>query len=165
MTPAGMLSSDQSATPGASGYMTVSTNLDTSAVSAPWYAVRYDLNLGTAGDLAASVGFTASLAVTWAPRGSGLPVGVGLKLPGANSASDEITVEGVLKVKAYSITLSHESGAFVLRLNGIALTFLGKSLPPGGSFDLVLFGDPDPSPGSSRLGWYGAYQKDPVTTG
>ena len=43
---------------------------------------------------------------------------------------------------------------------GIALSLFGKSLPPGGSFDIFVFGDPDPAAGASSLGWYGAYKKN-----
>jgi len=160
VTPAGMLVSDANKTPGDYGLLPVDTDLAGTPFTAPWFALSYDLNLGSAGALAAQAGLVASLAVIWAPGRSGLPVSVGLKLPGSTGARNELTVEGVLKITMFAVRLTWDGTAFLLKFNGIALSLFGKSLPPGGSFDIFVFGDPDPAAGANSLGWYGAYKKD-----
>ena len=160
VTPTGMLASDANKTPGDYGLLPVDTDLDTTPVVTPWFALNFDLNLGSAGALAAQVGLVASLAVVWSPGLPGLPVMVGLKLPGASGAKNELTVEGVLKITMFAVTLTYDGAAFLLKFNGIALSLFGKSLPPGASFDIFVFGDPNPAAGANSLGWYGAYKKD-----
>jgi hypothetical protein len=61
-------------------------------------------------------------------------------------------------MKMHSVELVPSGGAFTLMLNGIALSFFGKSLPPQGTFDFFIFGDPNPKPGTSSLGWYGDFK-------
>ena len=97
------------------------TDLDTTAVPPPWFGLVYDLNLGSVGALAAGAGLVVSLGVFWAPGRPGLPVSVGLRLPGTTSAKDELTIEGVLKISMFAIILSYAQGAFLLALDGIAL--------------------------------------------
>ena len=160
LTAKGILASDANKTPGDYGLLPVDTDLGTTPFTTPWFALNYDLNLGSAGALAAQAGLVASLAVVWAPGQSGLPVSVGLKLPGSSGAKNELTVEGVLKITMFAVTLTYDGAAFLLKFNGIALSLFGKSLPPGGSFDIFVFGDPDPAAGANSLGWYGAYKKD-----
>jgi hypothetical protein len=164
VTPKGMLVSDANKAPGDYGLLPVDTDLDATPFTTPWYALSYDLNLGSAGALAAQAGLVASLVVVWAPGQSALPVSVGLKLPGATGAKNQLTVEGVLKITMFAVTLTYDGTAFLLKLNGIALSLFGQSLPPGGSFDIFVFGDPDPAAGANSLGWYGAYIKDQPTT-
>lgn len=163
LTVKGVLASGSNKTPGDSGLLPVDVDLDTVPVGAPWFGLDFDLNLGSAGALAAKAGLVASLVVIWAPgppAGSAVPVFVGLKLPGATGATNQLTVEGVLKITMFAVTLSYDGAAFLLTLTGIALSLFGKSLPPGGSFDIFVFGDPDPAAGANSLGWYGAYKKD-----
>ncbi len=160
VTPQGILVSDATKAPGDYGLLPVDTDLDGTPFTTPWFALSYDLNLGSAGALAAQAGLVASLAVIWAPGQSVLPVSVGLKLPGATGAKNQLTVEGVLKITMFAVTLTYDGTAFLLTFNGIALSLFGKSLPPGGSFDIFVFGDPDPAAGANSLGWYGAYTKD-----
>jgi hypothetical protein len=168
LTVKGVLTSDSNKSPGDSGLLPVDTDLDTVPVTTPWFGLNYDLNLGSAGALAAQAGLVASLVVIWAPgqpAGSAVPVSVGLKLPGSTGATNELTVEGVLKITMFAVTLTYDGAAFLLKLTGIALSLFGKSLPPGGSFDIFVFGDPDPAAGANSLGWYGAYKKDqPITS-
>jgi len=160
VTPHSLVAGTGTTSPGDLGYATVVTDLVTTGVTAPWFGLVYDLNLGTVGSLAAGAGLVVSLGVFWAPNGTGLPVSIGLRLPGTTSAKDELTIEGVLKVSMFAIILSYAQGAFLLALDGIALKLFGLSLPPGGSFDILVFGDPDPAAGASSLGWYGAFKKD-----
>ena len=160
VTARGLIAGTGTTMPGDLGYMTVVTDLDTVAYSAPWFGLVFDLNLGSVGALAAGAGLVATLAVVWAPGHAGLPVSIGLKLPGSTSAKDELTIEGVLKISIFAIILSYAQGAFLLAFDGVALSVFGRALPPGGSFDILVFGDPDPAAGASSLGWYGAYKKD-----
>jgi hypothetical protein len=160
VTPRGLIAGTGPTMPGDLGYMTVVTDLATVNYSAPWFGLVFDLNLGSAGALAAGAGLVATLAVVWAPGHAGLAVSVGLKLPGSTSAKDELTIEGVLKISIFAIILSYSQGAFLLAFDGLALSVFGRALPPGGSFDILVFGDPDPAAGASSLAWYGAYKKD-----
>lgn len=163
LTVKGVLTSDVNKTPGDSGLLPVDVDLDTAPVGTAWFGLDFDLNLGSAGALAAQAGLVASLVLIWAPggpAGSAVPVFVGLKLPGATGATNQLTVEGVLKITMFAVTLAYDGAAFLLTLTGIALSLFGKSLPPGASFDIFVFGDPDPAAGANSLGWYGAYKKD-----
>ena len=160
VTPRGLVAGTGTTMPGSLGYATVVTDLATTDYTPPWFGLVSDLNLGTVGSLAAGVGLVVTLGAFWAPGVRGLPVSIGLRLPGTTSASDEITIEGVLKIGMYAIVLAYAQGAFLLAFDGVALKLFGLSLPPGGSFDILIFGDPDPAAGGSSLGWYGAYKKD-----
>jgi hypothetical protein len=147
------------------GYMTLGTQLDNTTPGSPWYGLDFDLNLGTAGALAAKAGLVVSLALVWAPSSYGLPVFAGLKLPASSGSKNEISIEGIIKITMYSRLLLYSDGAYLLKLNGIAMSLFGKTLPPGGTFDFFLFGDSDPTAGSNSLGWYGAYKKDKPANG
>ncbi len=159
VTAKGMLASGGTATPADLGILPVDTDLDTRPVGTPWFALVYDLNLGSVGALAGKAGLVASFVVAWSPGADALAVSVGLKLPGSTGARNALTVEGVLKITMFAVQLIFDGRAFLLRLTGIALSVFGKALPPGAAFDLVVFGDPDPAAGANSLGWYGAYKK------
>lgn len=160
VTATGMLAGGGTQTPGDLGILPVDTDLETAAVGTPWFALLYDLNLGSVGALAGKAGLVAGFVVAWTPGTGRLAVSVGLKLPGSTGARNAITVEGVLKITMFAVQLIFDGRAYLLRLTGIALSLFGKTLPPGASFDLVVFGDPDPAAGANSLGWYGAFKKD-----
>jgi hypothetical protein len=142
------------------GLLPVDVDLVTAPVTTPWFALLYDLNLGSVGALAGKAGLVANLVVAWTP-GTGKPaVTVGLKLPGSSGARNALTVEGVLKITMFAVQLRSDGRSYLLALTGIALSVFGKTLPPGASFDLFVFGDPDPAAGADSLGWYGAFKKD-----
>ena len=48
-------------------------------------------------------------------------------------------------------------------MHGMTLGAFGKTLPPNGSFDFYVFGNPDATSGPQSLGWYGAYLGDKDT--
>lgn len=160
LAPRGLLSAAMAARPADAGYMTVGTPaLASTGLSAAWYGLVFELQLGTVGALAASAGLTASLLVAWS-AGNLQAVNVGLKLPGSSGSGKSIGLQGVLALTFYSLQLVRGGdGGYVLLLNGIQLAFMKKTLPPNGSFDFYLFGDPDAAAGSSALGWYGAYSR------
>jgi hypothetical protein len=160
VTPSGMRAGGGTVTFGDLGVLPVDTDLDTAPLGPSWFALVYDLNLGSVGALAGKAGLVANLVVAWTP-GTGKPaVVVGLKLPGSTGARNALTVEGVLKITMFAVQLLFDGRAYLLKLTGIALSVFGKTLPPGATFDVFVFGDPDPTAGANSLGWYGAFKKD-----
>ena len=145
--------------PNTAGFTTVNLPFKADAVRGSWYGVATDLQLGLINDIGDAIGFTAQLLWVWIP-GPGKPqFMLGLKLPGG-TGSKEISICGVLKAEIYSIELRREKNAYALMLNGINLKVFGQTLPPMGSFDFYLFGDPAAAATPEQLGWYGAYKKN-----
>jgi hypothetical protein len=154
----GFLAGDAKKPPGKLGYLRAYTPLDAGKIGETWYALLFELNLGTLGALASEAGFTANLAAAWSPGAAKPQPFVGLKLPySSGGGRPQISLYGILKLTMRSIELLAADGAFMLKLNGIALSILKKTLPPGGSFDFYIFGDPA---GTPTLAWYGAFAKD-----
>jgi hypothetical protein len=174
-----LLYSDGSQMPKDIGYLNVSSPLDTASKAIPqsWYALSFNLNLGTLGALASKVGLTANLILVW---GTGLPnqsstdfaAAVFIRLPGTGGSSSFFSLQNVLKLSIGSIKLyadtqsSPGNTAYLIKFNNIALKVLSKQLPPNGKIGMFLFGDPGKhaqptdDPTQSSLGWYAAYQKD-----
>lgn len=163
----GRLMSNAGGQPGEQGYMTVNVPLEQSALSNVWYGVELQLALGTLSDVAGNAGVEAGLLLAWGKRPDQFLVG--LKLPGSGGSSAELSLLGVLKLQMYSLALRRSppistdirdaKPSWALLMNGMTLKVFGKELPPGGSFDFYLFGNPDPTCSSSSLGWYGAYTR------
>lgn len=129
--------------------------------SSGWYGLSYSLTLGSLGALAPKGDFTATLLLAWSPTGSttGTPAaGVFLKLPGFQG-TELFDLEGILKLGMKGIRLAQDAGACVIKFESIGLSFLSKTIPPGGSSDFYLFGDPG---NNNTLAWYGAYAKTPM---
>ena len=166
-----LIQGKEGVSPASLGYIPVRSPLGTSSISAPWYGMVLDLKLGSPGALAAKAGFNATLLLAWAPDPATYRVAVGIQLPGAAGGKKEISIEGPLKLTMADILFevidADEPGneAYMLRFYNIALSFLGVSFPPGGSANVLLFGDPDPQSKASSLGWYAAYAKDPKDEG
>jgi hypothetical protein len=80
-------------------------------------------------------------------------------MPGSSGAANELSLMGVLKLTIYRLQLLHANNEFVLKLTGMTLKVMGKTLPPGATFDFFLFGDPAAAGGVTSLGWYGAYKR------
>jgi hypothetical protein len=154
----------QGATPSTLGYMGVQTPLNQSSLEYPWYSLDLDLNLGSAGALAARAGFVATLTVAWAPGGGGYKVFTGLKLPGSSGAKRAITIEGLFDISFKTLQLiALKDDVYVLVLYGIGFSFLSFTFPPNGQVDFALFGDPRTTNGGASLGWYAAYAKPDTT--
>jgi len=170
LTLSGFVQAQQGATPQGLGYMGIQSPLTQASLEFPWYGLFFDLNMGTVGALAGSVGFVASLCVAWSPSKSAYNVFVGLKLPGSSGGEKQISIEGVIAITFKTIQMFVQTKgtetAYTLALNGIALKVLSLSLPTSGQMNIVLFGDPEAKAGSSNatLGWYAAYAK-PGTQG
>jgi hypothetical protein len=149
-------------TPTGLGYMSVQTPLTQSELTYPWYALNFDLDLGSPGALAARVGFVAGLTAAWSPKlGGGYTVFTGLKLPGSSGAKRQISIEGVFDVAFKTIEiLAPAPDTYVLVLYGIAFEFLRISFPPSGQVNFALLGDPaSAAKGDTTLAWYAAYAK------
>ena len=146
------------------GYLPVSVIPRTKAISGPWYGITYKVNMGSPGALVAGAGFTSRILLAWSPitevNDRDTAVYTGLQLPGASPGAKLFSIQGVLKLAIGSLLLRREAviprqkPAFVLRLNNIALSFLGILKLPKDPINFFLFGDPS---GSGSLGWYAAY--------
>lgn len=151
------------------GYLPVGIEPKIQAISGPWYGISYTVTMGTPGALVSAAGFSSKMLLAWAPssvKGAAAPaVFVGLQLPGAAPGAKLLSIQGVMKLSIDSLLLRQEAivsnqKAFVLRLNNIALSFLGLAKLPSSPINFFLFGDPT---GGGALGWYAAYvDKDAV---
>ncbi|NER34089.1 MAG: hypothetical protein F6J93_08610 [Oscillatoria sp. SIO1A7] len=150
-----------------SGYMSATSPLNQGKPTYPWYALVFDLGLGSLGALAEKANFVASLIVAWSPSSDrDYNVFTGLKLPGSSGGKREIDVEGLFKIKMkniefYAVKIDGESYDrinYMLRLQSISFGFMGLSLPPSGRTDFLLFGDPKTDK-NDTLGWYAVYDK------
>jgi hypothetical protein len=160
VTPRALTGSADASDPAALGFMPVQLPaVDTQKLGAEWFGILLDLNLGTPGALSSIVNLTATLGLFWSPDVNAPRVLTGLKLPGSVGGRNELSLMGVLKLSIYSTQLLQADRAFLLKLTGVTLTLMGQSLPPAGSFEFFVFGDPDPQSTSTSLGWYAAYRK------
>jgi hypothetical protein len=149
-------------TPTELGYMGLDTVLSQSSLSYPSFSLDFDLDLGSAGAMAAGAGFVAGLTVAWSPGNpEAYSVFTGLKLPGSSGSKRQISIEGLFNItfKAMEL-LTPAPGSYVLVLYGIGFKFFSLTFPPSGQVNFTLFGDPNQGGKSSALGWYAAYAKD-----
>jgi hypothetical protein len=154
----GLYQAAGSVTPDSLGYMPVDSPLQGSQLSAPWFGLQYDLDLGTPGALAAQVGFTAGLLLAWSPNADAATVYVGLSLPGVSNGQRAISLQGVLTLAFGKVSFLVQPPTYILELGNIVLKFLSLSFPPGGQTSMVLFGNPNAQT-SGALGWYASYVK------
>ena len=142
-----------------------------SGLSKDWYGLEMTLNMGSPGELAASMDFNASLLMAWSPgptsADGSYDVFFGIKLPGTSSDAKLLSLQGVLKLSIDTLKMEFIpddtdaiEGSFMLTLGNIALKFLGiVQLPPGGATNFLLFGNPKKGAPSKSLGWYASYNK------
>ncbi|HEY6329597.1 MAG TPA: hypothetical protein VI756_09670, partial [Blastocatellia bacterium] len=165
------------APPNKSGYLNVITSAKLTGVDGgPWYGLRYQLNMGTPGDLAGKVNLTSYLVTAWSPDSpmeGGYRAMVGIALPGTGGGAKLISLQTVLSLSIGQIwlvrapTANDPSGpeAFLLMMTEIALKFLGIiKIPPSGSTLFYLFGNPQSGGKPSGLGWYAMYKQKQATT-
>jgi hypothetical protein len=167
LTLAGFTQAAQGVSPADAGFMGVQSPLNQSNLSYPWFSINFNLNLGTPGALAADVGFVASLTAAWSPNaGVDYRVFTGLKMPGSVGTKRQISIEGIFNInfKTLEIIAVPASNTYILVLYGIAFSFLSFNFPPSGQVNFVLFGNPNPTPGDTTLGWYAAYAKEGTKT-
>src|SRR5579864_678044 len=136
--------------------------------SANWYALSFNLNLGSLGSLGPIGGLSAEMLLAWAPGGQGGGVSVlpALKIAGPGGVSLSFALEGVVKFGAADIVLNkipalaNTPAQYVLMFESIAFTVLTFSFPPKGSTNIYLFGNAQPNsddPIKPTLGWFGGY--------
>lgn len=148
-----------SVTPDSLGFMPVDMPIQGAALSAPWFGLRFDLDLGTPGALAAATGFNAGLLLAWAPNATGSSVYCGLSLPGVSGGQRAISLEGVISLVFGGISFIVAPPTYLIQLSNIALKFLSVSFPPNGQVNMTLFGNPAQQT-SGALGWFAAYIKN-----
>ncbi|TNE61369.1 MAG: hypothetical protein EP344_06145 [Bacteroidetes bacterium] len=153
------------------GHMPVSVPVRLAQLESNYYAMKFDLKLGSLGGLSGSKPLVAGILVAWNPSKEGLFVG--LKLPGSASDKKEIILQGVLKLTFASIRFivfdkpaadaetEERRVGYMLNLRNIKLQFFLLSFPPIGQTEMTLFGDTreDTARVDRLLGWYAAYVK------
>lgn len=152
-------------TPDKLGYVSIDALVQQSLMTAPWYGLVFNIDLGTLGALAGSVGLTLRLLVAWSGGGTREQpaVYIGVQMPGMKDALGvELPLQGVLSLGFRTIQFLVYTDArgrgYTMRFRNFALRFLGLSFPPGHN-DIYLFGNPNQSSGT-KLGWYAAYSAD-----
>ena len=131
----------------------------------PWYGLVYEVDLGTLGALAGSVGLTVRLLAAWSPANN--PEGrtaiyFGVALPGVEKMLGvTLPLQGILDIGFRTIqftTYNDDEGRrqYLMRLRDFGLHVLGLSFPPGHN-DITVFGNPDQT-SNTKLGWYAAYE-------
>jgi hypothetical protein len=149
------------------GFTSVSAPLDQTPLTAPWYGLRFTLDLGTLGALLGSVGIGVEVLAAWQP-GAGQklvpPQYLGLKMDTGPAEGVQWPLQGVLRLGFRNFQFltyidEHDALVYLLRLHQFTLSVLGLVDFPPGNNDIVLFGNPDQS-GGSKLGWYAAYAAD-----
>jgi hypothetical protein len=162
--------------PDAMGYRALETTMPKGIApasldgSANWYALSFDLNLGSMGALGPIGGLSAEMLLAWAPGGQagGVSILPALKIAGPGGVSLSFDIEGVVKFGAADIVLNSmpsldgTRAQFVLMFESIAFTVLTFSFPPKGSTNIYLFGDAKDAihpgdPIKPTLGWFGGY--------
>src|SRR5262249_48074652 len=142
MTLIGLIRGDEGKAPSDLGYLPVSIRgVSLSGLSGPWYALRFQLDLGTLGELAGGAGVIAAPLFVWSV-GSGraspdsFNASVGISLPGAGGGQAKLfSLQGILKLSIKDIEWvfgkTQEGGqAYLLKFTNIALQFLGIKFPP-----------------------------------
>ena len=151
--------------PEAAGFVSVSAPLQQGKLTQPWYGLVYEVDLGTLGALAGSVGLTVRLLAAWSPANN--PEGrtaiyFGVALPGVEKMLGvTLPLQGILDIGFRTIqftTYDDIEGRrqYLMRLRDFGLHVLGLSFPPGHN-DITVFGNPDQT-SNTKLGWYAAYE-------
>ena len=159
----GMIQGDGSSTPASLGYIGVTTPLVGRNFSGTWFGLQMALSLGSMGGLASMAPFTASMLAAWAPSARDYNALLGLKLPGSPGGGKSLSIQGPLKLSIQDIGMLFNASdpSYLMKFTNIALTLFSLRFPPGGTTNLLLFGDPDPKAKQTTLGWYAAYMKNP----
>ncbi|WP_232451640.1 hypothetical protein [Burkholderia ubonensis] len=152
--------------PESAGFLNVVTDATLTGVDGgKWYGLSYQLNMGTPGKLAGTVGLTSGLLTAWAPDSPDAGryrAMLGIQLPGAGGGAKVISLQNVLRLSIGQIWLTYDrkKSSFLLMLTEIALKFMGLlKIPPSGSTLFYLFGNPRSDGIASGLGWYAQYRQ------
>lgn len=163
-------------TPSSMGYLDVITSVTQQGLSQDWNALQFELNLGTAGDLAGKLGLTAELLLAWSPdsQGETYKSQTAIHMPGSSNGASLISLQNVLSMSYGPIQLLYTGNPnstngdkqYMFVLNEIAIKFLGLAkIPPSGATSFYLFSDPDADSGNpdktTGLAWYAVYNNEP----
>jgi hypothetical protein len=146
--------------PDALGNMNVQLPVPPRSLPKAWYGLTQVLDMGSLSDIAGTAGLEAKLLVAWGPAAGQFYVGLNISGLGLSGSASELSLLGVLKLKVYALALRHQGEQWALLMSGMTLGVFSKTLPPGGAFELYVFGVPDPSGSAKSLGWYGAWVAD-----
>jgi hypothetical protein len=158
-----ILQSDGRGSPADLGYLPVRVPaLKALRLSTEWYAINFDLNLGSMGALAAKAGFSAGLILAWSPSPSTARAEVQIKLPGTGGGKKLLSLQGVLKLSVQYFefatkALGEEDVQYQLTFRNAGLSLLGKKLPDTGTIDMILLGDPNRKLDAGSLSWFAMY--------
>lgn len=163
-----IIQSDGRGTPADLGYLSVRPPKGFKALrlSRDWYAINFELNLGSMGALAEKAGFSAGLLLAWSPAESVVRAEVQIKLPGTGGGKKLLSLEGVLKlsIQYFEFTTAPLTGAddvqYQLYFRNAGLSVLGMKLPTEGRMDMVLLGDPERKLEAGSLSWVAAYYRE-----
>lgn len=153
-----------STSPADLGYSGVNAPIDASIMTAPWYGLTFDLDMGTLGALSGGRPLIMSVLTAWCVGvvANDQPIYLGLKMPDARPLGIDWPLQGVLHLgfRSFDFTASGEgeTRAYMLRMRRFGLSALGISFPPG-NLDVFMFGDPAGG-NTGKLGWYAAYAPD-----
>ncbi|CAM2010157.1 hypothetical protein [Acanthopleuribacter pedis] len=149
--------------PESAGYVSIAAPLRQGRLSAPWFGLVYELDVGTLGALAGSMGITLRMIAAWSPGAfeNAPAVFLGLALPGVSEAVGmNLPLQGMLdlgfRTAQFECYRDDKGVQYLLRLRDFAVRVLGWSFPPGHN-DIILFGNPDQS-ADTKLGWYAAFE-------
>jgi len=161
---------DDDSKPSDLGYLPViirsETPINGQALTEKWYALLYNLNLGSMGALAAKAGFVSQISTAWSPDTSVKRLTTGIKLPGVGGQKT-LSLQSVLNINIQSFTfvagaegLNEENLAYLLKFNNVKLSILGKKIPGAADTQFILFGDAT-GVDKTTLAWYAAYYIKP----
>lgn len=167
LTLQGLVQGTAAATPQMAGYADVISDATLNSVSGqPWFGLCFELDMGSPGNLAGSVGLTSRLLTAWCPDSSSAGryrANLGLQLPGTGGGANLISLQNVLRLSIgqMKLTYDRDQQSFLLMLTDIAIKFMGLlKIPPSGSTLFYLFGNPQRDGKASGLGWYAMYRKN-----
>lgn len=167
-----ILQSDGRGSPADLGYLSVRTPRDFKALrlSKEWYAINFNLNLGSMGALAEKAGFAAGLILAWSPSESAVRAEVQIQLPGTGGGKKLLSLQGVLKLSIqyfeFTATKRPETDdlQYQLYFKNAGLSLVGMKLPTAGVMDMVLAGDPYRQLDAGSLAWLAAYYREEKKT-
>ena len=148
------------------GFVSINAPIEQGLLSAPWYGLVYQIDLGSLGALAGSAGLSVKLLAAWSPAtlNSTPSMFLGIALPGVKDGLGiDLPLQGILNLGFRTIEFQASEDAnglrsYLMRLRDFGLRVLGLSFPPGHN-DITLFGNPDQG-ANTKLGWYASYASD-----
>lgn len=163
-----ILQSDGRGSPSDLGFLPVRAPREFKAMrlSSEWYAVNFELNLGSMGALAERAGFTAALLLAWSPSESAVRAEVQIKLPGMGGGKKLLSLQGVLKlsIQYFEFMTKKVAGTddiqYQLFFKNAGLSLLGVKLPTTGVIDMKLAGDPFRKLDAGSLSWAASYIRE-----